>query len=263
MKFILFIFFGLIICAGLYVCVLVFAFVFAERMIFPTPKSTYAYIENINMLSLKDGRKIASLFWQNKESEICVIYSHGNGEDLGKIYQLMQDYHDRLGVNVVAYDYCGYGVSDGRMSQADLSKCADTVYDYVTKTLGFKAENIFFVGYSLGSSPAAYLASKNPEARGVLIVGGVSRGVKTILPYDIIPWKILHNVEYYPNIKIPVLFFHGTRDKIVHIRNAYENLEAAKNTVARLVKFYDYGHFPLFESELYWRELSNFIKNTK
>jgi len=131
------------------------------------------------------------------------------------------------------------------------------MYNYATTTLGFKPEDMFFAGYSLGSYPTAYLASKHSNAKGALLVGGVSRAIKTMLPYDIVPWKILHTVEYVSKTEIPILFFHGTRDKTVHIRNGYENLSVAKK--GRLVKFKDYGHYPLFESQQYWSELKRFI----
>ncbi len=245
------------ICFFGYLALLLFAYFFAEKLMFPTPKSTYEKIDGIKMLYVDDGRKIATLFFENKNSNICVIYSHGNGEDIGKIHELMQQYRDRLNVNVLTYDYCGYGISEGKMTEADLPKCADLMYDYAINTLGFKPENMFFAGYSLGSSPTAYLASKHADAKGALIVGGVARAVKTILPYDIVPWKILHVVDYVSQIKIPVLFFHGTKDRTVHIRNAYENLSVAKK--ARLVKFQDCGHYPLFESPLYWSELKKFL----
>ena len=99
-----------VICSVGYIGLLLFAFFFSEKLIFPTPKSTYEKIDGIKMLPLDDGRKIATLFFENKKSEVCVIYSHGNGEDLGKIYELMQQYRDKLNVNVLVYDYCGYGI---------------------------------------------------------------------------------------------------------------------------------------------------------
>ncbi len=244
-------------CAVVYIGLLLFAFLFSEKLIFPTPKSTYEKIDGIKMLPLNDGRKIATLFFENKKSKICVIYSHGNGEDLGKIYELMQQYRDKLNVNVFVYDYCGYGISEGKMSEPDLIECANVMYNYATTTLGFKPEDMFFAGYSLGSYPTAYLAAKHSNAKGALFVGGVSRAIKTMLPYDIVPWKILHTVEYVAKTEIPILFFHGTRDKTVHIRNGYENLSVAKK--GRLVKFKDYGHYPLFESQQYWSELKRFI----
>ena len=169
-------------CAVVYIGLLLFAFLFSEKLIFPTPKSTYEKIDGIKMLPLNDGRKIAPLFFENKKSKICVIYSHGNGEDLGKIYELMQQYRDKLNVNVFVYDYCGYGISEGKMSESDLIECANVMYNYATTTLGFKPEDMFFAGYSLGSYPTAYLAAKPSNAKGALFVGGVSRAIKTMLP---------------------------------------------------------------------------------
>ncbi len=250
------------LCA-LYALVLVFAYLFAERLIFPTPKSTYTEIEDLKMLPLPSGEKIATLLFENTQSENCIIYSHGNGEDLGKISPLMREYVRRFAVNVLAYDYLGYGVSEGRMTQPDLPKCATAVYKYATTELGFKPENIFFVGYSLGSVPTAYLASTHPEAKGCVIIGGISKGVKTLLPYNIVPWEILNNLENVSRIKIPTLLLHGTRDNVVHIRCAYENLQALPSTQTELVKIPDYGHYPLFETDIYWDKIKKFIKSKK
>lgn len=246
-------------CAA-YAIFLALAFCLADKIIFPAPKPSYASLPNLEMVDAGGGRKIAAVFLPAENSKLCVIYSHGNREDLKKIMPLIEDYRRRLGANVIAYDYFGYGISGGKMAQADLPKCADAVYELALKK-GFEPSNMLFAGYSLGSVPAAYLAAKHPEAKGAVLIGGISRGIKTFLPIDIVPWKILHNVDNVAAAKIPILLMHGTRDKKVHMRAALENLAAAKN--ARLVEFQGFGHGGLFEEELYWSELSKFIKDKK
>jgi predicted oxidoreductase len=45
------------------------------------------------------------------ESDYVVIYSHGNSPDMGIMLDTYLDMCYNLGINVVAYDYFGYGQS--------------------------------------------------------------------------------------------------------------------------------------------------------
>jgi hypothetical protein len=44
-------------------------------------------------------------------SQFTIIVSHGNAADLGSMYVFYSMLHSNLGVNVVGYDYTGYGAS--------------------------------------------------------------------------------------------------------------------------------------------------------
>lgn len=255
----------LYICIGTlvasYCALLIFVFLFSDKLIFPCPKSSYVAIKNLQYIQLPNAKKIATLFLENKSSDICVIYSHGNGEDLGKILPVLEQYQKR-GVNIFAYDYCGYGLSDANPTESDLPVYADCVYNHVVNKLKFAPEKIVFIGYSLGSVPTSYLAKTHPEAKCAVIVGGVANGIKTILPFDPIPWSVLKNVDNVAQIKIPTLFFHGTKDKVVHIRNLYENLNAIKAPY-RFVKYHGFGHRGFPDTPEYWSEVFNFINAKK
>jgi len=43
---------------------------------------------------------------------VTFLFSHGNAEDLGMIYDWFQDLGRLLHVNVMCYDYTGYGKSE-------------------------------------------------------------------------------------------------------------------------------------------------------
>jgi dienelactone hydrolase len=45
---------------------------------------------------------------------------------------------------------------------------AEAVFEYATKELGFKDEDIVLYGWSIGGYPAAYLASQHPNIKGVV-----------------------------------------------------------------------------------------------
>lgn len=66
-----------------------------------------------------------------------VIYSHPNSTDLGLMLDNYLDLASNLGVNVIGYDYTGYGQSTGKAS--DLSAIADieAVYKFCIFELQF------------------------------------------------------------------------------------------------------------------------------
>jgi alpha-beta hydrolase superfamily lysophospholipase len=61
-----------------------------------------------------------------------LLYIHGNAEDLGDIRPLLQRLHS-WGFNVFAYDYRGYGTSDGTPGEQNAYQDADAAYTYLTQ----------------------------------------------------------------------------------------------------------------------------------
>lgn len=48
-----------------------------------------------------------------KDEQILIIYSHGNASDLSHVINFSQNVAAEYEVNVLAYDYTGYGLSLG------------------------------------------------------------------------------------------------------------------------------------------------------
>ena len=48
---------------------------------------------------------------QDNRKGVTLLYSHANAEDLGNIYPWCKFLSKSLGVNVLAYDYTGYGLA--------------------------------------------------------------------------------------------------------------------------------------------------------
>ncbi|KAL3815595.1 hypothetical protein ACHAXA_007127 [Cyclostephanos tholiformis] len=55
--------------------------------------------------------KVPAFFIRRRNATQTILFSHGNAEDLGMMYSRMKDMALVLGVNVLAYDYTGYGLS--------------------------------------------------------------------------------------------------------------------------------------------------------
>jgi len=64
----------------------------------------------------------------------------------------------RLGVNVLAIDYRGFGDSEGVPSQVGLVKDARAGWDWLTSEMGAAGGDVVFLGQSLGTGVASQLA---------------------------------------------------------------------------------------------------------
>ena len=56
-------------------------------------------------------------FYIDRKSKITIIFSHGNAEDIGMIFDSFNEFSKELLVNVLAYDYEGYGKAGGEILQ--------------------------------------------------------------------------------------------------------------------------------------------------
>ena len=88
----------------------------AKKMLFQPPSIKYAPNMNFfDLLSREEGGKshtIKAFFIRAASQDgFCILFSHGNAEDLSMIYPWFKDVAIKLGVNVCCYDYTGYGLS--------------------------------------------------------------------------------------------------------------------------------------------------------
>ena len=90
-----------------------------------------------------------------------------------------------LGVGLVAFDYRGYGESEGSPDERGVYLDAVAAYRYLRDTLGVPAERIVLFGHSLGSAVAVELATREPAAGLILdgaLLSAVARG------QELYPW---------------------------------------------------------------------------
>lgn len=94
-----------------YGLLLLFCATLANRLIFPAPAANYEKDDSIFFIGLPGGADfVAARVYPAKDAKYCIVYSHGNREDLGTIDPLMRIFQS-IGYTVLAYDYVGYGLS--------------------------------------------------------------------------------------------------------------------------------------------------------
>eukprot|EP01083_Nonionella_stella_P020859 57871_1 len=115
----------------------------------PPPKSPKHKYSDLNHFMIGSAHKISAMYSEYPLSELTVIYSHGTGDDLTIIARHMQRIRDVFKVNVIAYDYSGYGLSDGQRSEENIYNDIQIIYNHCIDTLKLSPKSIVLWGSHL------------------------------------------------------------------------------------------------------------------
>jgi pimeloyl-ACP methyl ester carboxylesterase len=101
---------------------------------------------------------------------VTVLYLHDGSGSLSDSVSALAILH-RIGMNVFAIDYRGFGASDtsANPSEARMSEDAAAALEYLVSTLHIPAKEIVPYGTGLGASLAARLAQAHPELPAVIL----------------------------------------------------------------------------------------------
>eukprot|EP00759_Apiculatamorpha_spiralis_P005153 PhF_6_TR13053/c0_g1_i1/m.20723 len=177
------------------------------------------------------GHKIALVHFDAR-TDITVLYSHGNAEDIGVAYQYFTDLSRLLGANLVVYDYSGYGLSEGTCSEANAYSSINAVFDYVLHTLNVPRDKIILFGRSLGSGPTVDLGSRERGLGGMVLQSPLATAMATTT-VSIPIMDIFMNRHKIGSVSdYPVLIIHGEADTVVpcaHGKELHDILDAKKS----------------------------------
>ncbi|GAA0187375.1 hypothetical protein Leryth_026387 [Lithospermum erythrorhizon] len=187
--------------------------------------------DNVDVMKIetKIGTHIVAIYVKNNIGKLTLLYSHGNATDIGQIYELLIELSLHLGVNLLGYDYSGYGKSTGKPSELNTYADIEAAYKYLQDTYGAKEEDIILYGQSVGSGPTVDIASRLPRLRGVVLHSPIASGLRCMYPVKQSYWcDIYKNVDKIPHIECPVFVIHGTDDDVVDISHGKELWELCK-----------------------------------
>ncbi|GHB90983.1 alpha/beta hydrolase [Cerasicoccus arenae] len=244
-----------------YLGLCLFAVFFSDRMIFPVPPRSYKDTKEIIRLPLpRSNTEIAALYLPNPEAKFTILYSHGNAEDLGNIRPFLGDLRDQ-GFAVMAYDYPGYGTSDGRPSEQGCNEAISAVFSYLVVLRDVDPDSIILFGRSLGGGPTIALASKKVVA-GVITDGTYSSTFRVVTRRKLVPWDKFDNLALINQIQCPLLIIHGTQDRTVPFSHAQALFDKAKEPKTAFFVD-DAGHNNLIEraGSRYWDAIDTFTKS--
>ena len=186
---------------------------FSDHLIFLPHISSYRDSSEILKLRSTNGNRVSALYLANPSARYTLLVSHGNAEDLGDDREWLNDLH-RGGFNVFAYDYQGYGTSEGRPSEKGAYDDENAAYNYLIDQLKIPANRIIIFGRSVGTGPAVHLAARRPAA-GLILQSPFLSAFRVLTRVPILPFDKFPNYKEIGQVRCPLLIIHGTSDEVV------------------------------------------------
>jgi hypothetical protein len=234
-------------------------FFLADSLIFLPQPPTYQDTKDILKLPVNSTEKISAIYLPNSQSAYTLLYIHGNAEDLGGVRPLLKRLHS-LGFSVIAYDYRGYGTSDGKPSERNAYQDADTAYSYLTQKIKIPPQQIIVYGRSVGGGSATELAIRHPVA-GLILESTFTSAFRVVVPFPILPFDKFSNLEKLPKVNWPVLIMHGQADQIIPIQHGQALYKAAPEPKISLwIPEAGHNDFILVAGDRYDKALLSFQK---
>lgn len=245
-----------------YIGLAVYAWFFSDRMIFLPHPSSYRDDHEILKLRSTQGNLISALYLANASAKYTLLVSHGNAEDLGDDRDWLEDLRT-AGFSVFAYDYQGYGTSQGKPGEKNAYDDEMAAYEYLTSTLKTAPDRIIIFGRSVGSGPALYLAARKPAA-GVILQSPFVSAFRVVTRIPLLPFDKFRNYKEIRRVREPILIIHGEKDSTIaiwHGRKLYELAAEPKHFFA--VPGADHDDLDIIAGPSYPKAIQSFAASLK
>jgi len=212
-------------------------FIFQSRIIFPrggmldaTPSDQGWPFEEVTVAV--HGEKTHGWFVPAEHpSRGVLLFSHGNAGTIAHRLDSI-DIFTSLGMDVLIYDYGGYGLSSGRPSEKRCFADVRAMWDYLTKQRGIDPARIVLFGRSLGGGPTCQLGLETEPAAVILESSFTSIADMAWHQFPFIPARLLvkhrfDNASKIGRLRCPVIVIHSPEDEIVPYSHGRRLFEAA------------------------------------
>jgi hypothetical protein len=261
-------FYGLLVYLGL----LLYLYFHQERLIYlpdtpgrrltATPDQAGLDYQPVT-LTTEDGVKLDGWFLPHDSPRASLLFFHGNAGNISHRLASLKLFHE-LGLEVLIFDYRGYGRSEGEPSEDGTYRDADAAWRYLTETRNIPAEQILLLGRSFGGALAAYTASRQ-GAMGLVLESTFSSAPEMaawLFPWAPARWLTRYRYDTrsrLAELRMPLLVIHSREDELIPYAQG-EALYRAGRSPKRLLSI-DGGHNDgwLRNARRYIRALDEFI----
>src|SRR5437899_4619142 len=203
----------LLLLSALYIAFALFAFFLSDSMIFLPHPSSYKDSPEVLKITTAGGKKISAVYLANPAARFTLLVSHGNAEDLGDDRYWLEDLR-RTGFSVFAYDYEGYGTSEGKPGENAAYEDEAAAYEYLAVNLKTAPDRIIIFGRSVGTGPAAYIAARRPSA-GLILQSPFVTAFRVLTRVPVLPFDKFPNARNIRHVHSPVLVIHSRGDSVI------------------------------------------------
>mmetsp|Transcript_15938 Transcript_15938/g.46499 ORF Transcript_15938/g.46499 Transcript_15938/m.46499 type:complete len:334 (-) Transcript_15938:340-1341(-) len=201
-----------------------------NKVAFPAPPRAYSESQlrlhpDLVFLCTRRGLRIPAVHKRVARAghRYTLIYSHGNAEDVGLSLPYLDHISKLLDVDVLAYEYVGYSIADGRPSEQGVYDSINAAFAYLTGECGVAPEGVVLLGRSLGSAPTVHLAAQQPHLAGMILQSPLASGVRVLsgvaASFFLAPCDPFRNYAKVRRVRCPSVVLHGTADEVVPFWN--------------------------------------------
>jgi uncharacterized protein len=191
-------------------------------------------------LTTADGARLHGWFFRGSSpATASVLVFNGNAGNLAYRAGLATGLRAR-GMNVLLFDYRGYGESTGTPTEEGLAADSRAARAWLQEQPEARHTPLVYFGESLGAAVAVELAAAMPPAGLVLRSPFTSMTDIGRLHYPLLPVRWLlrdryPSIDRIAGIRVPLLVIAGDRDRVIPIENTRRLYDAAGSTKKELV----------------------------
>jgi fermentation-respiration switch protein FrsA (DUF1100 family) len=262
----------LLVVAVIYGAFALYVFIMQSRLLYypdmpgreleATPATVGLAYEDV-VMQTDDGVRLHAWFIPVEQSRATVLLCHGNAGNISHRLDTIRLLHS-LGLQVLIFDYRGYGKSEGSPSEAGTYRDVDTAWHYLLDVRGIPVEEIIVSGRSLGAAVAADLASRSRPAAVILesaftSVPDIAAGIYPWLPVRLLSRYRYNNLDKVAQISAPLLLVHSRQDEIIPFAHGERLFKRAREP--KLFLEIQGGHNDAFliSSKAYTHGLKSFL----
>lgn len=203
-------------------------------------------VEDVDFASA-DGTRLHGWYASHPTPRAFVLYCHGNGDQVAHLGNWLRSFADEMHVSVFAFDYRGYGKSEG--SPSELGVLADGVaaQRWLAGQAGIQPDDVVLYGSSLGGGVVTYLASE-VGAKAVIAertfhsMVDIAAGLYPWLPVRWVMRNRYPSEERIANYQGPWLQLHGDADTLVPLASGKRLFDACPSVDKQFVVIPGMGH---------------------
>ncbi|CCW70248.1 unnamed protein product [Phytomonas sp. Hart1] len=214
-----------------------------RSIVFPRPeKSTYTAsthpdaLLHISCVCCNDHTETGSytygyLFTQPSATHL-LIYAHPNAVDIGMIYNEMKNLSEEAKIDVLLFEYSGYGLTHTEVSEESMNRDMLGSYYFARDHLHVPPDRIVLCGRSIGAAVVVQLFAGLPKHQVPSLVilqcpftslsecmQEFSKNAVSIVNFLGYNW--FRTIDIIANVQSPIVLHHGTIDNIVPISHTY------------------------------------------
>lgn len=205
--------------------------------------------------------------------DTIILFAHGNAPNLDDFWPKIVQLANLGGLHrfgVLAYDYRGYGKSEGRSTghgtmMADINTCLDWL-----KAKGLESHRFVLLGESLGSIPGTYVAGESSIMKPMSYIFEVPQSTADAIAHDAtglsLPSSMLTDFNFdlispMSSYTGALLWMHGTEDKTAPVENARLVFDAHNGVFKKavVIEGAPHGLREFMGIEQWGQEIENFI----